>query len=169
MYRDLFQTNNCSANYAEKLHMTNEFCCKAIDTGRQLAAFFGLFYTAVLFLDIVLDSLTGSQTAPAVPHAKRSQRLKTMHGELLRRWHEHVCLFNDYTKVAAFRTTSGLDYTSKMFEVQVNMLESCSPISIELGKVMKDLDCIIRARGLYQALTPRPAVTTLFSFTHPSK
>lgn len=167
MYRDLFNTNNCSSAYLEKKHMLNEFCCKSIDTGRQMAAFFGLFNIAVNFLDVVLDSIGSAnpsgQTAAAIPADKRINRAKKTNEELLAKWQEHVCLFNDYAKVAALKNVNANNM--KLLQIQLNMLDSCGALSVELGKIMRDLDCIVRHRKLYSMLAPPPHAMVTFLFS----
>lgn len=112
---------------------------------------FGLFYSAVSFLDIFLNEF-GDPTDPAIPNQYREDRVKFVHSLNVRYWDEHVTMFDDYNKAAALCKDAASNIN--LFRIQLTMLESCTNISTFVGEVFRAFDMLIRYRDLYNKLPP---------------
>lgn len=115
--------------------------------GNQLAAFFVGFYTVVNFIDRLVTVL-GNGTPTAIPNA--TQRMQYCIWNQTRYWKEHVTMFNDYGKAAARQDDT------KLFDITMQMLESCSSVGVVTGEIFRAFDQLVRSRDMWTTLTATP-------------
>lgn len=168
-YRAVYNCNKNRKEYAGLVSRSNMHTRHMYDGGRQLAAFFGLFYSATSFLDQFLTFVEGGlsqapelppgitvPTDSAIPDGKiRVKRVKYIHDTMKRYWMEHVTMFEDYDKASAFDICDEVE--KKLYEIELSMLESCGTLACSLGEVFRAFDTLIRHRQLYEkfSLTPQ--------------
>jgi hypothetical protein len=149
-YRDLYQAvyrNRCNVAFLTK--EAQRMFQDLIETGHQLAAFFGVFYSAVVFLDTFLDVL-GDLTPPAIPPQDRTVRLRLILDNNIRYWREHVSFFDDFGKYNAL--SKFCNFSEKLFQIQVTQLESCSNLGSSVGEIFSSFDAVVRNRHLFEKI-----------------
>jgi hypothetical protein len=145
MYKEYYESDN-KMKAAKKL---NKFCREFLDTGERMAAFFGVFFFAVVILDRAM-TLLGSPSPPAIPTEKTNDILNYVIYNQLAQWRQHIWGFLDYDMVAANKCFPNQLRT--LFKIQTMMLETCSPLGLCIGKIMYSFDRLVRGRNLYLTL-----------------
>ena len=120
-YRELYRTNKNHPSYAELQEHADASFIHALHHGNQMAAFFGVFEIITNILDKFM--YTANDNEYAIPFAVMNDRVNGILEENFWFWKEHVSHFVDYDKAAA------LDDVNAMYEIQRNMLESCSHLA----------------------------------------
>lgn len=131
-YRDFIHTG-------VGIEKADAYAFSLYDSGRQMAAFFGTFYSAINFLDTMLDTRV-------VPEEHRMHRLVYLHDLQYRYWMEHVTFFDDYIKSAVAGDSE------LMFQVGNYHLESCGHIGTQLGMLFNFFDNLIRNKKIYNII-----------------
>lgn len=149
-YRELYRTNERLPGYANLQARADAAFIHGLHHGNQMAAFFGVFEIVTNILDKFM--YTPNDDEYAIPFSIMNDRINNILGEHFLYWKEHVSHFSDYDKAAA------LDDVNAMYEIQRNMLESCSHLAGAAGSIFYDFDAVIRDRGLYDALRSIPVV-----------
>lgn len=143
--------NPMGQNYNEMLAMANSTIYSALDTGRQMAAFFGVFYAATSLLDLLVTYVTGDKINTAIPLNNVVERVDFIQQAQKRWWYEHVTMFSDFDRAGA----AGDQFS--MYKIELTMLESCAFIACTVGEVFRAFDTLVRNRNLYTILSQMPA------------
>lgn len=138
-----------TCHHADAVKKLNKFCRDFLATGERMAAFFGVFFFAVVILDRAM-TLLGSPTPPAIPTEKVNDILNYVIENQLAAWRQHIWGFLDYDMVAANKCFS--NQLSELFSIQTMMLETCNPLACFIGKIFSSFDRLIRGRNLYASL-----------------
>lgn len=144
--RELYLTDPCDPCYCDRLEAANKVIYSALDTGRQMAAFFSIFYTATALLDLLVTS-TGDASEPVIPLDYVVERVSFIAQAQQRWWYEHVNMFVDYDRAAA------VNDQQSMYKIQLTMLESCTFIACTVGEVFRAWDTLVRNRNLFGILS----------------
>lgn len=145
----LYRTSKSSRRYQRRFNAANENCRIVFNTGPKMAAFFGAFYSAISFLDIMLQEL-GMSTIQIIPNEFRRRRVTAIHTFQKRYWMEHVSMFIDYQKVAALEVTP--ETGNQLYRLTVSMNESCESIDIHIGEVFRACDVMTRGVKIFEKL-----------------
>jgi hypothetical protein len=131
----------------EKLKkLANEQALELINTGRQQAAFFGIFYTAISFMDILLNVFNIELGKEAIPDIYRNQRVRWIH-DGLKSWSiQNYTQFYDFDKAAAKYCEDDVYKTS------LSLLTVCNYLALQISEVFRAFDKIVRFRNLYASL-----------------
>jgi hypothetical protein len=149
LYREAYKTNPSSNNYQAARDSANTHTEFNTRMGRQLASFFGAFYTLTNFLDkFYIPQLPGDDYA--IPEMITNQRLNYVLESQKNLWYQHTILFQDWHKAVAL---GDLDVA---YRINVALLESCTPLASSIGIIFEDFDTLIRRRHIYQALSQIP-------------
>merc|ERR1712127_505291 len=140
-YREVYRTDPSDPGYKNLTDRADKEHLALVESGPQMAAFFGLFYSLVNFLDKLYYA--GSDDEYAIPTAIMDENVNHVHEVLKWRWIEHSVMFNDYAKAAA------LDDELEMFKIQVNLLDSCTPLATAIGQIFYRFDRLVRGRNVY--------------------
>ena len=151
-FHKLYRTPKNSRNYEHRFRSTNDACRELVNTGSHMSAFFGAFYSALSFLDILLQEV-GASNIQAIPNEYRRRRVTAVHTLLIRYWMEHVSMFTDHQKCAALIDTD--ETHVQMYKILFNMLESCSNIALYVGEIFRTCDVITREIDIFAKLPPQ--------------
>lgn len=136
--------------YRDAVQAANDHGHKSIAMGRQLAAFFGAFYSVTAYYDALLiyhkPALLTAFVETDDFHSTRVDMVRTMHVWLRRHWYEHGVMFDDYARAAARRDQIA------MFQIRIQMLESCAHLGGQVGEVFRAFDHVVRRNDLYDNL-----------------
>lgn len=163
-YRNYYHAPEGSQSRENYRAIANIHSRHMLDGGRQMAAFFGLFYSATSFLDQLLNFIEGgliqagapiSATAVAIPDEYRVERTQMVHDTMTRFWMEHMVIFDDFNK-ASGKVGNTLENAKVIYETRILLLESCGTLGSGLGEVFRAFDSLIRRRGLFDKLAMIP-------------
>jgi len=150
-YREVWRTKETNSAYRELADRANEEHYALINTGPQMGAFFAVFYSFVQFLDKFYYS--ENEEDYSIPPSIMEENINYVQEQLKVLWMEHAFMFNDYAKAAA------LDDEDELFKIQVNILDSCTPLATVIGEVFYRFDRLIRGRNVYGFLLEEFAPT----------
>lgn len=153
--RELYTTNPDTLGWDEMAADVDMMIMQAIDSGRQMAAFFSLFYAATALLDILVTQAQpllppAAKTSPAIPANYAVERVSFIQKAQERWWYEHTNMFVDYDRAAAANDQDS------MYKIQLTMLESCTFVACTVGEIFRAFDTIVRHRGLFNVLAQIP-------------
>jgi hypothetical protein len=146
LYDQIYNGKLDKHQHEKLVEEVNKHINMAIEGGRQFGALFSTWYMFINFFDIYLSEVLNQKTEPAIPNQYRDVRTKWILDSGIRWWTEHVSMFEDFAKAAA-----KFDYESQ-YKTQINILESCACLGLQVGEVFRAFDKLLRYRNLYEVL-----------------
>lgn len=159
-FREVFINKKGTQEFEDAVRASNKHSLMMLDGARQMAAFFGMFYSATSYLDQFLNFILMSmgQKGPfemAIPDNVRTERVRVIHDVMTRNWSEHMALFEDWNKCCAYPNRTP-KIAAEMYKAQHGLYESCGLMAAGLGRIFQDFDRLIRGRGLFKIFAQIP-------------
>lgn len=155
LYKNFYCQKPKSNKYYKAEQEVNAKSREMMDGSNKLAGFFGTFFSIVAFLDTFITemgNLVPQAINPSIP-GNPILTIDYVHSMSYRYWYEHMAMFMDFCKVAAWPNPT-FETELLLFKLQSSLMQSCGGLaSRTIGFTFETFDNLVRNRGLYTYLS----------------